>query len=131
MAASILPGPEAKGSADVSNRHIGESGSFKARSEGHRIDYDHGIEEMHELKPSAPDAVGADEYTAGFQHPEHLANQPVLKRSGRNVMQDRERHGAGEYSPLERHRRRITVQDADIRPLQAAPVRACDRSRST
>ena len=50
------------------------------------------------------------------QHPAHLAEHGVLQLDGRHVVQHRERDGAGEAAVLERHRRRVALDDVDVRP---------------
>src|SRR5262245_22671524 len=83
---SILPGSEAKRPLGASDRHIRESGSLQPSTESEGVHNHHGIEQMHELKPAAPYAVGSNKYAPGFQNAAHLADQPVLQRHGRNVM---------------------------------------------
>jgi len=83
----MLPGSEAKRLFRAADRNVCETGSLQARAKRHGIDHYHGVEEVHELKPAAPNAVGSDENASRSEHPAHFPDQTILKRGGRDVVQ--------------------------------------------
>src|SRR3954449_9806784 len=67
----------------------------------------------------ARQAVGADQHAAGAQDTQHLGEQPVLQRRGRQMVQHRERARRVERVGGERKRRGVAADDLDVRVREA------------